>query len=302
MFAAALVALLTVTPVSAQPPGGKPAKPDKPPPDEFKSLVKEVEEAYKAPLEVDKDVLDELRKQYRNPTPEREDKIFKEVRRLYRTTPEQEQAIERELRRAYQLQTPEQEGRVFEEVRRLGKLPPGTVPESLQTSQAAKLFARFDTDRDGRLSPEEAPEALRAQWAKWDRNRDGFIDAAEYAEYYRAGLRSVGERVAAGEIRLNLPAHALPPAARAAAETAKPAAAKAAAKSMLPDWWAELDTDRDGQIGLYEWRMAGLPMAQFREMDLDRDGLLTPMEYLAYCKMFKPEGVTLDLQTATRKK
>ena len=86
--AVALLARLS-TPGSypAQQPGwGKPQT-RKPPPDEFRSLVREVEEAYKAPFEVDKDILDELRKQYKNPTPEREAKIFLEIRRPYHLTP-----------------------------------------------------------------------------------------------------------------------------------------------------------------------------------------------------------------------
>src|SRR5205823_3168110 len=142
-----------------------------------------------------------------------------------------------------------------------------------------KLFSKFDLNGDGRLTPDEAPDALRAEWGRWDRNRDGFIDAAEYADYYRAGLRSVGERVAAGEIKINLPKGALPPATRSAVEDMARAATKTPAKPALPDWFYQLDTDGDGQVGLYEWRMAGLSTALFREMDLDHDGLLTPAEY-----------------------
>src|SRR4051794_14355228 len=137
--------------------------PAKPPPDEFRALLKEVEEAYKAPLEVDKDVLDELRKQYRDPTPEREAKIFSEIRRLYVTTPGQEDAIVRELRRAYQQPSPEQEARVFQVIRRGGQHPPGTVPPDVQAERAAKTFRKFDRNGDGVLSPDEMPEFLRGQ-------------------------------------------------------------------------------------------------------------------------------------------
>ena len=94
-----LAAALVLTPQL----GFSQTPPEKPKPanDEFRTLLKEVEEAYKAPLEVDEDVLDELRKQYRNPTPERELKIFKEIRRLYDTTPELEEVILREIRRCF---------------------------------------------------------------------------------------------------------------------------------------------------------------------------------------------------------
>ena len=60
--AAALLALFS-TPgyYPAQPPGGGKPQPPKPPPDEFRSLVREVEEAYKAPFEVDQDVVRKYR-------------------------------------------------------------------------------------------------------------------------------------------------------------------------------------------------------------------------------------------------
>lgn len=46
----------------------------------------------------------------------------------------------------------------------------------------------------------------------------------------------------------------------------------------IPEWYKALDEDGDGQVGLYEWRRAGLPMAEFRKLDLDGDGLFTPFE------------------------
>jgi hypothetical protein len=53
----------------------------------------------------------------------------------------------------------------------------------------------------------------------------------------------------------------------------------------LPLWWNDYDTNKDGQIGLHEWRLANEPTAKFYEMDLDGDGLLTPEEYLRYAAM-----------------
>src|SRR5262245_18242961 len=112
----------------AQPKESKP----KPPPDEFKAIVNALEEAYKAPFEVDEDILDELRKIYRNPTPESEGKIFREIRRLYNTTAEQEDSILSELRRAYSDPTGEQESRVFQLIRRNGQLPLGAISAQTQ--------------------------------------------------------------------------------------------------------------------------------------------------------------------------
>lgn len=48
----------------------------------------------------------------------------------------------------------------------------------------------------------------------------------------------------------------------------------------LPDWFTELDTDRDGQVGLYEWRAAGRKTADFNLLDADGDGLIAPREWL----------------------
>jgi hypothetical protein len=280
--AALLAALLTPTPGpgAAPPPGDAPAP--KPPADEFKAFVKEVEEAYKAPHEVDKDVLDELRKQYKNPTPEREAKILREVRRLYHTTPRHEEAILREVRRAYDRPTAEQEGRVFEEVRRLGRLPLGTVPADAQAGQAAKLFAKFDRDGNGALSPAEVSDALRGEWRRWDRNRDGEIDPDEYATYYRTNIEWVGEGVARGEIPIKLPKGAAVPDPAARPANPDPAPPAKAPPPKLPAWFVELDADRDGQVQLHEWRKAGRPIPEFVAMDLNGDGLLPPDEYRRY--------------------
>ena len=53
----------------------------------------------------------------------------------------------------------------------------------------------------------------------------------------------------------------------------------------LPDWFAEPDTDMDGQIALHEWHKGGRSIVQFTEMDLDGDGLLTKVEYFKYIQM-----------------
>jgi hypothetical protein len=74
----------------------------------------------------------------------------------------------------------------------------------------------------------------------------------------------------------------------------------------LPDWWERLDTDKDGQIGLYEWRADGRDLALFTEMDLNKDGLLTPDEWMKYQKQLyehkpgdKPEGFAARVGTGT---
>jgi hypothetical protein len=52
----------------------------------------------------------------------------------------------------------------------------------------------------------------------------------------------------------------------------------------LPAWFEELDTDKDGQIGFYEWRAARRDAKEFMDMDLNGDGLVTADEYLRFTR------------------
>ena len=271
----AAVALLAA-PAPAQPPAPKP------PPDETRAIVREIEEAYKAPAEVDEDIRDELRKQYKAPTPEREAKLFYEVRRLYQTSPDQEAAIRRELQQAYRLQTPEQEARLFAVIRQNGRLPLGVVHPASQAEQAGKLFRRLDADGDGRLAPAEATDDLRRQLARWDRDGNGAVDADEYMTYFLARHQVVATAVAAGEITLKLPKGVPGPEARPPADERPVVVRAGKLPPGLPGWFAACDADRDGMVGLYEWRRAGKPIAGFVPMDRNADGYLTPKEVLTY--------------------
>ncbi|QDT54529.1 EF hand [Caulifigura coniformis] len=47
---------------------------------------------------------------------------------------------------------------------------------------------------------------------------------------------------------------------------------------QLPAAYGDVDFDRDGQVGLYEWRKAKRPLSQFTQLDSNRDGFLTPRE------------------------
>jgi len=285
-FIAGLAALAVSSAFGQPPKVSGPEEPRKPPPDEFKSLLNMVEEAYKAPREVDKDVLDELRKQYSDPKPDREAKIFKEIRRLYATTPESEEAILVEVRKAYADPTPEQEERVLQSMRRGGQLPLGTVPESLQVEHAQKLFRKFDQDRSGYLTPDEMPDALRENLAKFDANRDGAIELAEYGAYYQSQLKSVSDGVASGRIPLKAAQAAGVPLAESdrpsAAVIAPPPRPVDGKKPKLPEWFTRFDLDQDGQVGLYEWKKMGGATAEFEAMDRNHDGFITADELLAY--------------------
>ena len=268
-----------------------------PVPEEIRALLKEVERAYKDPAEVDKDILDELRKQYRDPTPDRENKIFREIRRLYVTNPSLEEGILREMRRAYQQPTTEQEARFFEAVRRGGQFPPGAIPHDLLAERAAKAFGKLDRNADGVLGSDELPDVLRAQVQRWDRNRDGAVDSTEYLEYFQAGVKWAAEAVASGQLPLKLPKGAGPDPGSTSTGiptiSSRGIATPDVAKQVtLPDWFTQLDEDHDRQVGLYEWRKAGRPVREFLGMDRNNDGYLESRELLAYLAANPSEAAT----------
>jgi hypothetical protein len=66
----------------------------------------------------------------------------------------------------------------------------------------------------------------------------------------------------------------------------------------LPDWFAKLDTDQDGQVGLYEWKEAGRPLDEFRKLDRNGDGFITVEEALHSAKS-SGNGVASSNQTGT---
>jgi Ca2+-binding EF-hand superfamily protein len=255
--------------------------PAKPPPDEFKLLLKEVQRAYRRPEQVEQDVLAELRKQYTVPKPDREADILRLVRRAYVTSKVIEARIVREMQEAYKNPTVEQEERVLEAIRRGGALPPRTLPADVVAERAARMFRKFDRDRDGRLSADEMPEGLREQLSNWDGNRDGVIDADEYLAYFQASLKAVAAGIASGEVPLNQPKGkvAVPQMPTALPSPSGHAAAPA---PKVPDWFRRLDEDADGQVGLYEWKKAGRPVAEFLAIDRNGDGFIEVKELLAY--------------------
>jgi hypothetical protein len=50
----------------------------------------------------------------------------------------------------------------------------------------------------------------------------------------------------------------------------------------LPSWFEQLDANRDGQVGLYEWKASGWSLEDFQRLDCNDDGFLTIEEVLRW--------------------
>lgn len=264
---------------------GKGSKSKGPPPDLEKEIIKQLKEAYKAPLEVHQDVLDDLRQSYKKPSPSREQSIIRDLHRLYMMSAEQEAYMLREIRKAIEKPSAESEKRFFGEVFKLQRLPEGTVPAAVQLMQAVKTFEKFDEDGNGKLSSDEMSPEFRAKLGRWDANRDGVVGPEEYWAYYQDRLRSISEDVATGKIDLGLKrgGPVIPPA-----EERRPIMFRAGKlPKTLPVWFTKLDTDMDGQVSLYEWRKGGKSLKEFGDADRNADGLITAEETLRYLAMLE---------------
>jgi Ca2+-binding EF-hand superfamily protein len=138
------------------------------------------------------------------------------------------------------------------------------------------LFRRQDQNGDGLVNYDEMPEPLRAERDKWDANRDGFIDLNEYRVYLQGRMRQL-----AGEGGADFGRPGIGPDGLPIEEERKPVVYRfGKLPPELPAWFAEFDTDKDAQIGLYEWRQSGRPLQEFRAMDRNDDGFLTAEEVL----------------------
>jgi hypothetical protein len=154
-----------------------------------------------------------------------------------------------------------------------GTSPPWKVADP--RGAAEKVFRELDLDRSGVLEPAEWTERLASESRRVDTNRDGVIDFREYQIYFE-------NRVSASLDRgPEPPAPPRPNAPPQQPQVPKLVTVRAGhLPPGLPGWFEQLDTDRDGQVALHEWRAAGYPPAEFAALDLNGDGLVPPDEYL----------------------
>jgi hypothetical protein len=147
-------------------------------------------------------------------------------------------------------------------------------PMDALTRKALSEFTLHDRNGDGFLNQDEMPDDLKAELTKWDTNRDNLISAEEYKFFYAArtqkrrggGTEPVMPTIIIEEEDLD----------------ARPVMLRAGKLPIkdLPAWFQQLDTDRDGQVALYEWYQAGKDIDEFGAWDRNNDGYITPEEAL----------------------
>lgn len=181
----------------------------------------------------------------------------------------------------------------------------GTSPNDFADS----IFKRSDRNGDGRITQDEASSRMRDSFQQYDTNRDGAIDVNEFRGYIQARFGSRGGSPDSSSSSTSPPP--FPPGGNwdprgngndrrdrrnrddrgdnrndprrpnQPEEDAMPVVYRyGKLPKDIPSYWSELDTDKDGQIGLYEWRHAGKSIKEFTELDLNGDGYLTADEWL----------------------
>ena len=178
----------------------------------------------------------------------------------------------------------------------------------MEKNQTKQFFDGSDANKDGKLSRDEI-EASSKRWGRgsspllerfseFDKNKDGIIDLDEYSNYMverrtswqkereqrdtkreepKKESTSTGGSTDGSGYR-TAPAATTPPPST----DGRPLVFRYGKLPTrdLPSWFVDLDKDKDGQVGLYEWRAGGKLTSEFRKYDVNADGFLTAEEVM----------------------
>ena len=135
---------------------------------------------------------------------------------------------------------------------------------------ARGLFKQLDANRDGALMREECSPGLMERFDDADKDKDGKISASEYRDYLTARVGHEAQFVPPDDKgkgdRPKEDAKGKPLTTVVEPDEPRPVMIRDTKDlpKELPSWFRELDTDKDLQIGLYEWVAARRPPADFQ--------------------------------------
>ncbi|HTI52225.1 MAG TPA: hypothetical protein VL475_14780, partial [Planctomycetaceae bacterium] len=140
------------------------------------------------------------------------------------------------------------------------------------SSDGRSLFRLIDADGVGRLSARELREAL-AKSSKWDTDGDQSLSREELAVQLQATF-------SAGTPRVNGPFSGVPRPAPAV-QRERPVADLPPAGAPVPSWFTKMDRNRDGDVTPKEFLGS---RTLFDKYDRNRDGLITAQEAIEAAK------------------
>jgi Ca2+-binding EF-hand superfamily protein len=122
-------------------------------------------------------------------------------------------------------------------------------------AHAGGMMTRFDANKDGKITAQEADAAHAARFAKMDLNKDGFIDASEARNAKKDRWEKMKER-------------------RAAKDGGKRMDGRAGGYGMMA-----ADANGDGKITKAEYDAAAMGKGSFEDKDFNKDGVIDKADW-----------------------